>query len=66
MLKERKKEIQPCFGFCRVYGCAKEGCRGGTVWREIGFWTVCSEHLAEYRAGKPPPKMKEKRSNTIA
>ena len=51
---------EPYFGWCDVKDCEKEGCSGGMAWRETGYWTVCSEHHDDSRAGKPQPRMKQK------
>lgn len=51
---------EPYFGWCNVDGCENEGSSGGIAWRETGYWTVCYKHSADYRAGKPQPKMKQK------
>jgi len=52
-------EDEPYFGWCNVEGCQNEGANGGNCWRGTGYWTVCSKHASEYRAGKPQPKMKQ-------
>jgi len=62
--EEKMKEIEnepkePYFGWCDVEGCNKEGCSGGMAWNDTGYWTVCTEHSQDYRAGKPQPKMKQ-------
>ena len=51
---------EPYFGWCNVEGCEGKGCSGGNAWRETGYWTVCYKHSADYREGKPQPKMKQK------
>lgn len=55
-----EQEYEPYFGWCDVDGCENEGCSGGNAWRESGYWTVCSKHADDCRAGKPQPKMKQK------
>lgn len=55
-----EKDDEPYFGWCDVDGCGKEGCSGGNVWRETGYWIACNEHSKQYREGKPQPKMKQK------
>jgi len=62
--EEKMKEIEnelkePYFGWCDIEGCNKEGCSGGMAWNDTGYWTVCTEHSQDYRAGKPQPKMKQ-------
>ena len=54
------EEYEPYFGWCNVEGCENEGANVGCCWRETGYWTVCSKHASEYRAGKPQPKMQQK------
>ena len=54
------EEYEPYFGWCNVEGCENEGANGGNCWPETGYWTVCSKHAAEYRAGQPQPKMQQK------
>jgi len=51
---------EPYYGWCDVWGCKNEGCSGGNAWRDTGYWTVCSKHADDCRAGKPQPKMKQK------
>ena len=50
----------PYFGWCDVSGCLNESCRGGGVWKETGYWKVCSKHSDDFENGKPQPKMKKK------
>jgi hypothetical protein len=59
-LTDSDEEYEPYFGWCNVEGCENEGANGGCCWRETGYWTVCSKHASEYRAGKPQPKMQQK------
>lgn len=55
-------------GICDVEGCAGcdvEGCAGwvvaqGGMWRETGYWCLCSKHSQAHRDGKPQPKMKQR------
>lgn len=54
-----EQDYEPYFGWCNVEGCENEGCSGGNAWRETGYWTVCYKHSADYREGKPQPKMKQ-------
>ena len=56
---EEGYEHEPYFGWCNVEGCDNEGANGGGCWRETGYWTVCSKHSSEYRAGKSQPPMKQ-------
>lgn len=58
-LRESEEEYEPYFGWCDVEGCENEGANGGGCWRDTGYWTVCSKHSSEYRAGKPQPQMKQ-------
>lgn len=44
---------------CDVEGCEGVSCRGGGVWEETGYWSVCSEHSQDFRDFKPQPKMKQ-------
>lgn len=53
------EDSEPYFGWCDVDGCKNEGSSGGIGWRETGYWTLCSKHLADHRAWKPCPKMKQ-------
>jgi hypothetical protein len=55
----QQKEYEPYFGWCDVDGCMYEGANGGGCWRETGYWTVCSHHSTQWRAGKKQPKMKQ-------
>lgn len=57
--KNSDNDYEPYFGWCDVKGCENEGCMGGGVWADTGYWTVCSKHSDDYRKGKPKPKMKE-------
>jgi restriction endonuclease S subunit len=57
--EEQPIKYEPYFGWCDVSGCKGEGCSGGNVWRDTGYWTVCSKHSASYRNGDPQPKMKQ-------
>ena len=59
-LTDSDEEYEPYFGWCNVEGCENEGANGGGCWPETGYWTVCSKHAAEYRAGQPQPKMQQK------
>jgi len=59
-LTDSDDEYEPYFGWCNVEGCENEGANGGGCWPETGYWTVCSKHAAEYRAGQPQPKMQQK------
>ena len=59
-LTDSDEEYEPYFGWCNVEGCENEGANGGNCWPETGYWTVCSKHAAEYRAGQPQPKMQQK------
>lgn len=57
---EQKEDDEPYFGWCDVEGCEEEGCSGGNAWRKTGYWTVCTKHSDDNRAGKPQPEMKQK------
>jgi len=59
-LTDSDEEYEPYFGWCNVEGCENEGANGGGCWPETGYWTVCSKHASEYRAGQPQPKMQQK------
>jgi len=59
MFIEDENGYIPYFGWCDVYGCDNEGCSGGMAWRTTGYWTVCYKHSADFRDGKPQPKMKQ-------
>ena len=54
-----EQEYKPYFGWCDVDGCENEAANGGGCWRESGYWKVCTKHSAEFREGKPQPKMKQ-------
>jgi hypothetical protein len=58
-LTDSEEKYEPYFGWCDVEGCENEGANGGGCWRETGYWTFCSKHSAEHRAGKPQPPMKQ-------
>lgn len=43
--------------------CDVEGCPGwvvaqGGMWRETGYWCLCSDHSRVHQEGKPQPQMK--------
>ncbi len=57
-IKKDEEDYEPYFGWCDVDGCENEGCSGGIGWRETGYWTLCYEHMDDFRAGKEQPKMK--------
>ena len=44
---------------CDVNRCDGVSCRGGGVWEETGYWSVCPKHSQDFRDGKPQPKMKQ-------
>lgn len=51
---------------CDVDGCDGVSCNGGGCWRETGYWSVCPKHSAEFREGKPQPKMRQSAINKEA
>lgn len=57
--KENDVDPYSYYPQCDVEGCESVSCRGGGVWEETGYWSVCPEHSQEYREGKPQPKMKQ-------
>ena len=59
-MMKKTVEYEPYFGWCDVKGCENEGCTGGMAWSATGYWTICREHMTDFRAGKPQPKMKQK------
>jgi hypothetical protein len=59
MFVEDENGYIPYFGWCDVDGCGNEGCNGGVVWREMGYWNACDKHSADFRNGLPQPKMKQ-------
>lgn len=59
---EEESECDNGWPFCDVAGCGRCSCRGGGVWAETGYWSVCSKHSQDYIDGKPRPIMK---SNSV-
>jgi len=53
------EKYEPYFGWCDVKGCKNEGSCGGICWKDTAYWTTCSEHSANNRAGAKQPKMKQ-------
>jgi len=51
---------------CDVKGCPEWVEAQGGMWRETGYWCLCSKHSQMYREGKPQPKMKQRAINREA
>jgi hypothetical protein len=56
---DRNVTYEVNFDNCDVDGCENEGCSGGTVWRESGYWTACRKHSNDFYSKRPQPRMKQ-------
>lgn len=45
---------------CDVKDCAEWVVAQGGMWRETGYWCLCSNHSRAHREGKVQPEMKQR------
>lgn len=45
---------------CDAKRCPEWVVAQGGMWRETGYWCLCSKHSQAHREGKPQPEMKQR------